>query len=77
MSTNVRQTANPGAKSRRPIKKSWSGPAQSLLPSLQVHLTDENAQMLFERMKSIDEDSKNSSDWSDVKSRILQLKPQP
>ena len=60
-----------------PVSKSRSGPAEDPLPCLQVHLTDEDAHMLLERMKTIDEDSKNASDWSDVKSRILQQKPQP
>ena len=31
--------------------------------------------MLLERMKTFDQDSENASDWSDVKSRILQEKP--
>ena len=59
------------------VSKSRSGPAEDPLSCLQVHLTDGDAHMLLERMKTIDEDSKNASDWSDVKSRILQQKPQP
>ena len=59
------------------VSKSRSGPAEDPLPCLQVHLTDEDAHMLLERMKTIDEDSKNASDWTEVKSRILQQKPQP
>ena len=59
----------------KPVNEYRNGSAENLPPSLQVHLTDENAQMLLERMKTFDQDSENASDWSDVKSRILQEKP--
>ncbi|MFN0104994.1 MAG: hypothetical protein ACKV2U_23285 [Bryobacteraceae bacterium] len=76
MSNTTEKPTSPGTKAEKPPNGYWNASAEHLLTSLQVHLSDDNAHVLLERMKTIAEDSKNASDWTDVKARILRQKPQ-
>ena len=64
MSRTIDQPIHPGTKAKPPgVNDSGDESTRECLAALQAHLTPENAQVLRERLRTVDRDAKAATDW--------------